>query len=235
MGWRSVLGVAALLAALPASAQTPLQEFVSSRGVITVDYERATSAEGEMERLASARASVPVRVVVMGEDTPDLDDDVAKAYTEGLRGVFADVERSEDGRVPATGYLAVVRVTGATEQVESQEQVYQLRQPGVSCRAAGNSVECGDYGGVAIPVGTRLTEEEGQRIDVLIQLHRLDGKGGWVSAFEDRYSVHYRMPDCRNGVSAAATLAGALAGRALDAQPVNVSFSSSADLLRCRK
>ncbi|KAF1686696.1 hypothetical protein B1992_07255 [Pseudoxanthomonas broegbernensis] len=227
--------MAVLMSAMPAWGQTPLQEFAFSRGTIAVEYERATSGEGEVARLAAARESMPVRVVVMGEDTPDVDDEVAKAYTEGLRALFADVARSEDGRVPATGYLAVVTVAAADEEVEGREQVFQMRQPGVSCRSAGNSVECGDFGGVAVPVGTRSTTETGKRVDTVIQFHRLDGKGGWVTVFEESYSLHYREPECRNGITAAAVLAGALAGQALSEQPRKIQFNSNAELLRCRK
>lgn len=229
---RSSILVGAVLMAGVATAKdaAPLAELHAANGTIAVDYQRATAEAAELSRFAQAR-STPVQIVLAAGTDAEQGRALAEAYAASLRSQFASVSvLSQGAALDPKAYVAELSVARLADAIEVSESVVEIRRIGTACKSEANSVACGDGGGVPMPTGKRSRQVAGERVDVQL---RAFSPAPRAPLFEDGYSIHYAQGECRDGLSAARTVAAQIASHATSAEPVGVRFSSSTDRLHC--
>ena len=226
-----LLFAAAMLLPLCVHAN-PLRELQSGLGGAMVDYERATGADREFERLAAAPAPV-YRVAVAGDD-PQEAARIAAAWVEGLLAVVPGaVEAGSSAEAAEPDYLIELRLTRGSRQVEASEEVYGIRSTGTSCASTPEGLVCTGGTSAPIAVGTRTTEKEQKRLAAVLRFYRLGEGGERAVVFEDAFSLEYAGEDCRKDIAAAETVALALGRNALSRTPLNIRTPSTPKLLGC--
>jgi len=225
--------VTGLLAAIAvARPQLPLAELQAAAGNITVEYERATAQAPTVQAFAAAR-EVPLQVLLASGTDAARGQGVAEAYAAGMRQHFSRVSVAGAGAALDPGaYVAEVELAVRQEPLEVAESAVEIRQVGTTCRSEANSVACSDSGGVPMPAGKRTRQVAGERVDVRVRVFSPAPRN---AVAEDHFFIHYPEDACRDGMAAAAFVAGRIAGHAASAEPLAVRLNSSAERLHCHE